>query len=80
MRHHLLVEALFTKYNDDFSTWWPMNVVLIFYTFGKIKQMEKTAIMQSPKTKKSFDVKLIPFNRFSVSNLLNIFSLLKTYE
>ena len=59
--------------------WWPMNVVLIFYTFGKIKKMEKTAIMQSPKTKRSFDVKLIQFNRFSVSNLLNIFSLLKTY-
>ena len=57
-----------------------MNVVLMFYTFGKIKQMEKTALIQSPKTETSFDVKLIQRNRSSANNLLNTFSLLKTYE
>ena len=47
-----------------------MNVVLMFYTFGEIEQMEKT----------DFDVKLIQGNRSSTNNLLNTFSLLKTYE
>ena len=49
-----------------------MNVVLMFYTFGEIEQMEKTYT--------SFDVKLIQGNRSSTNNLLNTFSLLKTYE
>ena len=37
---------------DDFSKWPPMNVVLMFYTFGEIKQidLEKTALIQSQKT------------------------------
>ena len=54
-----------------------MNVVLMFYTFGEIEQMEKTALIQSPKTETSFDVKLIQGNRSSTNNLLNTFSLLK---
>ena len=33
MRHYLIV--------CDFSKWSPINVVLVFYTFGEIKQMEK---------------------------------------
>ena len=57
-----------------------MNVVLMFYAFGEIEQMEKTALIQSPKTYTSFDVKLIQGNRSSTNNLLNTFSLLKTYE
>ena len=57
-----------------------MNVVLMFYTFGEIEQMEKTALIQSPKTETSFDVKLIQGNRSSANNLLNTFSPLKTYE
>ena len=48
MRHYLLVEALFTSWR--FLKWPPMNVVLMFYTFGEIEQMEKTALIQSPKT------------------------------
>ena len=44
--------------------------------------MEKTALIQSSKTKTSFDVKLIHGNRSSTNgnNLLNTFLLLKTYE
>ena len=42
MRHDLLFEALFTIVGD-FSKWSPRNVVMMFYTFGEIKQMEKTA-------------------------------------
>ena len=49
MRHYLLVEALFTIVGD-FSKWPPVNVVLMFYTFGEIEQMEKTALIQSSKT------------------------------
>ena len=45
-----------------------MNVVLMFYTFGQIEQMEKTALIQSPKTETSFDVKLIQGNRSSTNN------------
>ena len=57
-----------------------MNVVLMFYTFGEIEQMEKTALIQSPKTETSFDLKLIQGDRWSTNSLLNTFSLLKTYE
>ena len=58
-----------------------MNVVLMFYTFGEIEQMEKTEQNRTtPKTETSFGVKLIPGNRSSTNNLLNTFSLLKTYE
>ena len=35
---------------NDSSKWPPMNVVVMFSTFGEIKQMEKTALIQSPKT------------------------------
>ena len=45
MRHYLLVEALFTSWR-----FFKMNVVLMFYTSGEIEQMEKTALIQSPKT------------------------------
>ena len=45
MRHYLLV--------GDFSKWPPVNVVLRFYTFGEIEQMEKTALIQSPKHKQA---------------------------
>ena len=43
-----LNEALFTELwhyllVGDFSKWPQMNVVFMFYTFGEIKQMEKTA-------------------------------------
>ena len=64
MRHYLLV--------GNFSKWPPMNVVLMFYTFGEIEQMEKTALIQSPKTETSFDVKLIQGNRSSTNSLLII--------
>ena len=37
MRHYLVV--------GDFSKWPPMNVVLMFYAFGEIKQMEKTELI-----------------------------------
>ena len=57
-----------------------MNVVLMFYTFGEIKQIEKNALIQSSKTLTSFDFKIIQGNRSSTNNLLNTFSLLKTYE
>ena len=57
-----------------------MNVVLMFYTFGEIEQMEKTASIQSPKTETSFKVKLIQGNRSSTNSLFNTFSLLKTYK
>ena len=52
----------------------------VLYTFGEIEQMEKNALIPSPKTETSFDVKLIQGNRSSTNNLLNTFSLLKTYE
>ena len=58
----------------------PVHVVLMLYAFGEIKQMEKTALTQSSKTLTSFDVKLIQGNRSSINNLLNTFSLFKTYE
>ena len=41
IRHYLIV--------GDFLKWPPMNVVLMFYTFWEIKQMEKAALIQSPK-------------------------------
>ena len=37
MRYYLLVEALLV---GDFSKWPPMNVVLMFCTFGEIKHGE----------------------------------------
>ena len=77
MRHYLLVKALFTSWR--FFKMAPMNVVLMFYTFGEIKLMKKTALIHSPKTLTSFDVKLIQDYRSS-PNLLNTSSLLKTYE
>ena len=52
-----------------------MNGVLMFYYFGEIKQVEKTALIQT-----SFGVKLIQGNRSSKNNLSNTFSLLKTNE
>ena len=36
-RHYLLV--------GNFSEWPPMNVALMFYTFGEIKQIGKTALI-----------------------------------
>ena len=51
MRHYLLVEALFTIVGDFSNP--PMNVALMFYTFGEIKQMENTALIQSPKHKQA---------------------------
>ena len=74
MRHYLLVEAFLLV--SDFSKWPPMNIVLMCYTFGEIREMEKKCInTQSPKT--SFDVKLIQGNRLSTNNSVNTFSLLK---
>ena len=62
-----------------FFKWPPMNIVLMFYTFREIKQMEKIALINSPKTYTSFDVKLTKGNRSSTNNLVNTFPL-KTYE
>ena len=42
-------DALFTSWLF-FSKWPPMKVVLMFYAFDEIKQMEKNALIQSPKT------------------------------
>ena len=73
MRHYLLVKALFTSWR--FFKMATMNGVLMFYYFGEIKQMEKTALIQT-----RFRVKLIQGNRSSKNNLLNTFSLLRTNE
>ena len=42
MTHYLLVGIFFKMA--------PMKVVLMFYAFDEIKQMEKNALIQSPKT------------------------------
>ena len=43
MRHYLLVEAFLLV--SDFSKWPPMNIVLMCYTFGEIREMEKNALI-----------------------------------
>ena len=56
-----------------------MNVVLMFYTFGEIEQMEKTALIQSTKTETSFDVKLIQGNKIIIQGNKIIYWILFHY-
>ena len=50
MRHYLLVEALFTSWRFFKMIANECCFQLMFYTFGEIEQIEKTALIQSPKT------------------------------
>ena len=56
-----------------------MNVVLMFYTFGEIEQMEKTVLIQSTKTETSFDVKLIQGNKIIIQGNKIIYWILFHY-